>query len=256
MLQPANRYRYERHRPQETPLYRIVETHYPEFLARLQADGGSIHFHMLFIDGVYTALICVEGIPMGLIANNPGHLSGAIDSEGADKGARFMQLCDAFDLPILSLCDCPGIMVGPESEKTALVRHAGRMFVVGANIDVPLMTIVIRKAYGLGAPAMAGGSFKAPLFAVSWPTGEFGGMGLEGAARFGFRKELQAIDDPQERKEAYEKIVAGIELPAGEVGIIYFGQETTSAIITMRRRRLRPSIRCTRVGRPLAMLAM
>ena len=160
--------------------------------------------------GIYTALIRVEGIPMGLIANNPGHLSGAIDSEGADKGARFMQLCDAFDLPILSLCDCPGIMVGPESEKTALVRHAGRLFVVGANIDVPLMTIVIRKAYGLGAQAMAGGSFKAPLFTVSWPTGEFGGMGLEGAAKLGFRKELQAIDDPRERKEAYEKIVAGM----------------------------------------------
>ncbi len=160
--------------------------------------------------GIYTALIRVEGIPMGLIANNPGHLSGAIDSEGADKGARFMQLCDAFDLPILSLCACPGIMVGPESEKTALVRHAGRLFVVGANIDVPLMTIVIRKAYGLGAQAMAGGSFKAPLFTVSWPTGEFGGMGLEGAAKLGFRKELQAIDDPRERKEAYEKIVAGM----------------------------------------------
>ena len=143
--------------------------------------GSALELRKDWGPGIYTALIRVEGIPMGLIANNPGHLSGAIDSEGADKGARFMQLCDAFDLPILSLCDCPGIMVGPQSEKTALVRHAGRMFVVGANIDVPLMTIVIRKAYGLGAQAMAGGSFKAPLFAVSWPTGEFGGMGLEGA---------------------------------------------------------------------------
>ena len=147
---------------------------------------------------------------MGLIANNPGHLSGAIDAEGADKGARFMQLCDAFDLPIVSLCDCPGIMVGPEIEKTALVRHAGRMFVVGANIDVPLVTIVIRKAYGLGAQAMAGGSFKAPLFTVSWPTGEFGGMGLEGAAKLGYRRELQAIEDPEQRKAEYERIVAGL----------------------------------------------
>ena len=160
--------------------------------------------------GIFTALIRVEGMPMGLIANNPGHLSGAIDADGADKGARFMQLCDAFDLPIVSLCDCPGIMVGPESEKSALVRHAGRMFVVGANIDVPLMTIIVRKAYGLGAQAMAGGSFKAPLFTVTWPTGEFGGMGLEGAAKLGYRKELQAIGDPEERKAAYEKIVAGL----------------------------------------------
>ena len=175
------------------------------------ADVGSVlEIRKGWGPGIYTALIRVEGIPMGLIANNPGHLSGAIDADGADKGAHFLQLCDAFDLPVLSLCDCPGIMVGPESEKTALVRHAGRMFVVGANIDVPLMTIVIRKAYGLGAQAMAGGSFKAPLFSVTWPTGEFGGMGLEGAAKLGYRKDLQAIDDPQERKAAYEKIVADL----------------------------------------------
>ena len=158
--------------------------------------------------GIITAFIRVEGRPVGVIANNPGHLSGAIDADGADKGARFMQLCDAFDIPILSLCDCPGIMVGPEIEKTALVRHAGRMFVVGANVDVPLMTIVTRKAYGLGAQAMAGGSFKAPLFTVTWPTGEFGGMGLEGAVKLGFRKELQAMQDPDERKVSYEKMVA------------------------------------------------
>ncbi len=173
------------------------------------ADVGSmLEIRKDWGPGIYTAFIRVEGRPLGVIANNPGHLSGAIDSDGADKGARFLQLCDAFDIPILSLCDCPGIMVGPESEKTALVRHAGRMFVVGANIDVPLMTIVTRKAYGLGAQAMAGGSFKAPLFTVTWPTGEFGGMGLEGAVKLGYRKELQAIEDPAERKAAYEKMVA------------------------------------------------
>ena len=158
--------------------------------------------------GIITAFIRVEGRPMGVIANNPGHLSGAIDAPGADKGARFMQLCDAFDIPILSLVDCPGIMVGPEIEKTAVVRHAGRMFVVGANIDVPLLTIIIRKAYGLGAQAMAGGSFKVPMFTVTWPTGEFGGMGLEGAVKLGYRKELQAIEDPQERVATYQKMVA------------------------------------------------
>ena len=173
------------------------------------ADVGSVlEIRKDWGPGIFTAFIRVEGRPLGVIANNPGHLSGAIDSDGADKGARFLQLCDAFDIPILSLCDCPGIMVGPESEKTALVRHAGRMFVVGANIDVPLMTIVTRKAYGLGAQAMAGGSFNAPLFAVTWPTGEFGGMGLEGAVKLGYRKELQAIEDPAERKTAYETMVA------------------------------------------------
>ena len=112
--------------------------------------------------GIITSLIRIEGKPVGVVANNPGHLSGAIDSPGADKGSRFIQLCDAFDIPILSLIDCPGIMVGPESEKTALIRHAARMFVVGANIETPLMSVVIRKAYGLGAQAMAGGSFKIP----------------------------------------------------------------------------------------------
>ena len=130
-----------------------------------------------------TALVRIEGRPLGLIANNPTHLGGAIDADGADKAARFMQLCDAFDLPILFLCDTPGIMVGPEAEKTALVRHCSRMFVVGASLTVPFFTIVLRKGYGLGAQAMAGGSFKAPFFTVAWPTGEFGGMGLEGAVQ-------------------------------------------------------------------------
>ena len=158
--------------------------------------------------GMITSFIRVEGKPIGVVANNPGHLSGAIDSPGADKGSRFIQLCDAFDIPVLSLIDCPGIMVGPESEKSALVRHAGRMFVVGANIKTTLMSVVIRKAYGLGAQAMAGGSFKVPLFTVTWPTGEFGGMGLEGAVKLGFRKELEAIKNPKERVKTYEKMVA------------------------------------------------
>jgi len=158
--------------------------------------------------GMVTSLIRVEGRPMGVVANNPAHLAGAIDREAADKGARFVQLCDAFDIPVLFLCDCPGIMVGPEIEKTALVRHAARMFVIGANVTVPFFTIVVRKAYGLGAQAMAGGSFRAPMFTVAWPTGEFGGMGLEGAVKLGFRKELAAIEDPDERKAAYEEMVA------------------------------------------------
>ena len=173
------------------------------------ADTGSVlelrrHFGL----GMVTALVRIEGRPLGVIANNPTHLAGAIDSDGADKAARFMQLCDAFDLPLLFLCDTPGIMVGPEIEKTALVRHAARMFIVGANISVPFFTIVLRKGYGLGAQAMAGGSFKTPTFTVSWPTGEFGGMGLEGAAKLGYRKELEAVDDPAARKKLFEEMVA------------------------------------------------
>jgi acetyl-CoA carboxylase carboxyltransferase component len=155
-----------------------------------------------------TALARVEGRPIGIVANDPTHLAGAIDAPGADKATRFMQLCDAFDLPLLFLCDTPGIMVGPESEKTALVRHASRMFVTGASLTVPFFTIVLRKGYGLGAQAMAGGSFRAPFFTVSWPTGEFGGMGLEGAVKLGLRKELAAQEDPAARKALYEKMVA------------------------------------------------
>jgi acetyl-CoA carboxylase carboxyltransferase component len=159
--------------------------------------------------GIVTALARAEnGRPLGVIANNPQHLGGAIDADGADKAARFMQLCDAFELPLLFLCDTPGFMVGPNAEKTATVRHFSRMFVTGANLTVPTGTIVLRKGYGLGAQAMAAGSFKAPLFTVGWPTAEFGGMGLEGAVRLGMRRELEAIADPAEREKAFDHAVA------------------------------------------------
>jgi acetyl/propionyl-CoA carboxylase alpha subunit/acetyl-CoA carboxylase carboxyltransferase component len=161
-----------------------------------------------FGPGMITALARMEGRPVGVIANNPTHLAGAIDADGADKAARFMQLCDAFDLPIVSLCDTPGMMVGPETEKTALVRHCSRLFVTGANLTVPMAVIVLRKGYGLGAQAMAGGSFKAPFFTVAWPTGEFGGMGLEGAVKLGYRKELAAIADAEERRAEFDVMVA------------------------------------------------
>ena len=172
------------------------------------ADTGSVlEIRKHFGIGMVTSLARIEGRPVGVIANNPKHLGGAIDSDAADKATRFMQLCDAFDIPILMLCDTPGNMVGPEYEKTALVRHCCRMFVTGASLTVPFFTIVLRKSYGLGAQGMAGGSFKAPAFAVSWPTGEFGGMGLEGAVKLGFRKELEAETDPHKRKELYEQLV-------------------------------------------------
>ena len=157
--------------------------------------------------GIVTAFIRIEGRPLGVIANNPHHLGGAIDSDGADKAARFMQLCDGFDIPILVLCDTPGMMVGPEVEKTALVRHCCRLFLIGANLTVPHFVMVLRKSYGLGAQAMAGGDFKHPFFAVSWPTGEFGGMGLEGQVKLGFRNELELIDDPQARLTRYNELV-------------------------------------------------
>jgi acetyl-CoA carboxylase carboxyltransferase component len=161
-----------------------------------------------FGPGMVTALARIEGRPLGIVANDPSHLGGAIDADGADKATRFMQLCDAFDLPLLFLADTPGFMVGPEAERTATVRHFSRMFVTGANLEVPVGTVVLRKGYGLGAQAMAAGGFKAPLFTVGWPTSEFGAMGLEGAVRLGMRRELEAIEDPAERERAFDAAVA------------------------------------------------
>ena len=173
------------------------------------ADTGSVlELRPRFGAGMITALVRIEGRPVALIANNPLHLGGAIDSDGADKAARFMQLADAFDLAVVTLCDTPGNMVGPEAERTALVRHCCRLYVTAQSVDVPLVTVVLRKGYGLGAQGMAGGSFWAPDVIVSWPTGEFGGMGLEGAVKLAWRNELAAIEDPDARRAEYERRVA------------------------------------------------
>ncbi|OBA76477.1 carbamoyl-phosphate-synthetase [Mycobacterium sp. 1554424.7] len=158
--------------------------------------------------GIVTALVRVEGVPYGLIANSTHHLGGAIDAEAADKAGDFLALCESFRLPVISLCDTPGFMVGPDAEKEAAVRRFGRMFVLGARLTVPLGMIILRKGYGLGAMAMAGGSFRAPQFTVAWPTGEIGGMGLEGAVRLGFSKELAAEADPVQRQQLFDKLVA------------------------------------------------
>lgn len=175
----------------------------------LLADSGSVlELRRQFAPGLVTALIRIEGKPFGLIANNPAHLGGAIDALAGDKAARFLQLCDAFDIPMVSLCDTPGFMVGPEAEKQATVRHVSRLFVAAASLSVPFFTLVLRKGYGLGAQAMAAGSFHSPLFTAAWPSGEFGAMGLEGAVRLGFAKELAAQADDASRQALFDKLVA------------------------------------------------
>jgi acetyl-CoA carboxylase carboxyltransferase component len=177
-----------------------------------------------FGPGMLTALARVDGRPLGVVANDPTHLGGAIDADGADKAARFLQLCDAYELPVLFLCDTPGFMVGPDAERTATVRHFARMFLGGANVSVPTGTIVLRKGYGLGAQAMASGGFKAPLFTVGWPTSEFGGMGLEGAVRLGMRRELDAIDDEHERQRIFEQLVAAAYERGQGVNMAAYGE--------------------------------
>ena len=179
-----------------------------EAIAVIGDTGSVLELRAGFGIGMITSLIRVEGQPLGVMANNPLHLGGAIDSDAADKASRFMRLCEAFGLPILMLCDTPGMMVGPEAEKTATVRKMGRMFVTGANLTVPFFTIVLRKAYGIGAVLMAGGWFKAPRFVVSWPTGEFGGMNIEGNVKLAHAAELAAIKDPDQKKARFEQLVA------------------------------------------------
>jgi acetyl/propionyl-CoA carboxylase alpha subunit/acetyl-CoA carboxylase carboxyltransferase component len=178
-------------------------------LIRALADTGSVlELRPSFGLGMVTAFIRIEGRPLGLIGNNSHHLGGAIDADGADKAARFIQLCDAFDIPVVSLCDTPGMMVGPEVEKTAQVRHVSRMFINAAKATIPFFTIVLRKGYGLGALAMAAGSGQASFFIVAWPSAEFGAMGMEGAVKLAYRKELNAIENPAERKLWFDQMVA------------------------------------------------
>jgi len=177
-------------------------------LLTLFDDGSLLELRSGFAPSVVTALARVEGRPVGVLASDPARLGGAIDAAAGDKAARFLQLCDAFGLPVVSLIDTPGIMVGPDAERDGTIRHASRPFLAGANLSTPIMAVVLRRGYGLGAMAMVGGGFKETTFTVAWPTGEIGPMGLEGAVRLGFRRELDAIDDPEERARRYDELVA------------------------------------------------
>ena len=166
--------------------------------AELRSDYGA---------GIITGFIRIEGRPIGLLANDCGVLAGAIDAVAAEKAGRFLRLCDAHNIPLLSLCDTPGFMVGPDSESQASVRRMSRLFVAGASVQVPWVCVVLRKAYGLGAMAMCGGSLVRPDCTVAWPQGEFGAMGLEGAVNLGFKKELEAEADEDKRRALFESLV-------------------------------------------------
>jgi len=180
-------------------------------IIRTLADTGSFQELTASIGAaIVTGFLRIEGKPMGLIANDCRVLGGAIDTRAAQKAARFIRLCNSFGVPLLFLCDTPGFMVGPDSEKEGAVRYMSDLFVAGAQVSVPIVTIFLRKAYGLGAMAMAGGSFARPVFAASWPTGEFGGMGLEGAVRLGYRKELEAETNPEKRDELFQTLLGSL----------------------------------------------
>jgi len=182
------------------PVRRVIET---------IADTGSfLELQRIFGRSIVTGFIRLEGRPLALIANDCQQLGGAVDAQASEKAARFLRLCDALGLPVLSLTDTPGFMVGPDSEKQGAVRSMSSLFLAGAAMTVPVVAIFLRKGYGLGAMAMTGGSFVRPVYAASWPTGEFGGMGLEGAVRLGYKKELDAVSDPAEREALFQQLVA------------------------------------------------
>ncbi|MEJ2871408.1 carboxyl transferase domain-containing protein [Actinomycetospora sp. OC33-EN08] len=179
-------------------------------LTGLADEGSVLELRPEYGVGVVTAFARLDGRAVGVLANDPSHLGGAIDADAAEKAARFLQLCDFRGVPVVSLCDTPGFMVGPDAEATATVRRFSRMFVAGANLRVPVVCVVLRKAYGLGAMAMAGGSMRVPVTTVAWPSGEFGGMGLEGAVRLGYAKELAALPDDRSRRARYDELVAAL----------------------------------------------
>lgn len=178
-------------------------------IINILADKGSfLELRPKFGPAMITGLLRIEGKPFALIANNCQHMGGTIEADDADKASRLMQLCNAHGLPVISLIDTPGFMVGPEIEQQAQVRHVSRMFINGSHLTVPFFSVVLRRAYGLGAMAMARGGFHESFFTASWPTGEFGPMGLEGAIRAGYKKELAAIKDLKEREAYYNELVA------------------------------------------------
>jgi acetyl-CoA carboxylase carboxyltransferase component len=181
-------------------------------LVETLADEGSVTFlRERFAPEMVTALVRIEGRPLGVIANDTRHVAGAITSDAADKAARFLQLCDSFGIPLVSLVDTPGMMVGPDAEATGLVRHTSRLLLAGAALRVPLVAVILRRGYGLGAQAMVGGSLHEPLLTVAWPTAHLGPMGLEGAVRLALRKELEAIADEGERERRVRELTAQAE---------------------------------------------
>ncbi|MEM7524155.1 MAG: carboxyl transferase domain-containing protein [Pseudomonadota bacterium] len=174
----------------------------------LADNGAFLELRRGFGAGLICGFARIEGRAVGIVANNPLHLGGAIDAAAGDKGARHLQLCDRWGLPVVTLCDTPGFMVGPEVEATGQVAHISRLFLAGAHFSQPLVTVILRKAYGLGAMAMAGGGFDRPAFCCAWPSGEVGAMGLEGAVKLGARDRLAAITDDAAREAEYQRLVA------------------------------------------------
>jgi acetyl-CoA carboxylase carboxyltransferase component len=193
-------------------------------LTTLVDTGSYVELRSDAAPGMITALAAIGGRPVGLLANDPHHLGGAIDADGADSAVRHLELCDAHGLAVVVLCDTPGFMVGPEAERDGGVRRFAAMFVAGARLTVPTVAVVVRKGYGLGAQAMLGGHLQVPVLTVAWPTGELGPMGLEGAVRLGYRRELDAVDDPDDRAAAEQRMIAEAHAHASALNVATYAE--------------------------------
>jgi acetyl-CoA carboxylase carboxyltransferase component len=181
-----------------------------EVIRRIVDDGHYFDLKPQFAKTIITCLARFGGRPAGIVANQPKQLGGILDNDSSDKAARFINLCNAYGIPLVYLMDVPGFMVGTKVEQQGIIRHGAKMLYATANATVPKVTIVLRKAYGAGYYVMCGRAFE-PDVIVAWPSAEISVMGAEGAVEIVMRKQVEEADDPAAKKaeliEAYRKII-------------------------------------------------
>ncbi len=170
-----------------------------EVIRRIVDDGEWFDLKPQWAKTIITCLARMGGRPVGIVANQPKQLGGILDNDSADKAARFVNLCNAYGIPLLFLQDVPGFMVGTKVEQAGIIRHGAKMLYAVANATVPKITVVIRKAYGAGYYVMCGRAYEPDLI-VAWPSAEISVMGAEGAVEIVFRKQVEAAADPAAKK--------------------------------------------------------
>ncbi|MDX6640365.1 MAG: methylmalonyl-CoA decarboxylase subunit alpha, partial [Solirubrobacteraceae bacterium] len=185
-------------------------------IRRIVDDGFYFDLKPQWAKTIITCFARFDGRPCGIVANQPRQLGGILDNDSADKAARFVNLCNAFGIPLLFLMDVPGFMVGTKVEEAGIIRHGAKMLHAVANATVPKLTVVIRKAYGAGYYVMNGRAYEPDLI-VAWPSAEISVMGAEGAVEIVMRRQVEAADDPVAKKAelvaAYRKVI-DVAIPA------------------------------------------
>ena len=181
-----------------------------DVIRRIVDDGDWLDIKGQWARTIITCLARMGGRPVGIVANQPRHLGGILDNDSADKAARFVNLCNAFGIPLVFLMDVPGFMVGTKVEAAGIIRHGAKMLHAVANATVPKITVVIRKAYGAGYYVMNGRAYEPDLI-VAWPSAEISVMGAEGAVEIVMRRQVEEAEDPVAKKrelvDAYRKII-------------------------------------------------